>query len=65
MATKKYKCKLFLSAEGEATGYMYLTKKEYEFVKKVSDTTNWQDFSDEGYSGNFSIYCKELEGSKL
>lgn len=58
---KKYKCDLGLSAEGVATGYMYLTEEEYNIVKKVSDTANWECFYDEGWSGSFGMYCKELE----
>ena len=58
---KTYKCDLILSAEGNATGYVYLTEDEYNIVKKVANTSNWQDFEDEGWSGTFGIYCEELE----
>jgi len=56
-----YLCDLQYSAEGDCTGYMYLTKQEYETVKKVADTCNWQNVCDEGYAGSLSIYCKKLE----
>ena len=56
-----YLCDLRYSAEGDCTGYMYLTKQEYETVKKVVNTCNWQNVCDEGYAGSLSIYCKKLE----
>lgn len=56
-----YLCDLEYSAEGDCTGYMYLTEQEYETVKKVSNTDNWQQVNDEGYAGRLSIYCKKLE----
>ena len=56
-----YLCDLRYSAEGDCTGYMYLTEQEYETVKKVADTWNWQHVNDEGYAGRLSIYCKALE----
>lgn len=59
--SKKYKCDLALSAEGDATGCMYLTREEYDIVKKVTNTANWENFEDEGWSGRFIIYCEELE----
>lgn len=60
-----YLCDLQYSAEGDCTGYMYLTKQEYETVKKVVNTCNWQNVCDEGYAGRLSIYCKKLEEKKL
>ena len=36
-------------------------KQEYETVKKVVNTCNWQHVNDDGWSGRLSIYCKELE----
>ena len=59
-----YLCDLMYHAEGESTGYMYLTKQEYETVKKVSNTDNWQQVNDEGYAGRLYIYCKKLEEIK-
>ena len=56
-----YLCDLIYSAEGECTGYMYLTAKEYETVKMVVDTCNWNNVDDDGYAGRLSIYCKKLE----
>lgn len=56
-----YLCDLRYSAEGDCTGYMYLTEQEYETVKKVVNTCNWHNVEDEGYSGHLSIYCKKLE----
>lgn len=56
-----YLCELKYSAEGDCTGYMYLTEQEYETVKKVVNTRNWQHVDDEGYAGSLSIYCKKLE----
>ncbi len=61
MKGKQYLCDLMYSAEGDCTGYMYLTKQEYETVKKVVNTCNWQHVNDDGWSGRLSIYCKELE----
>lgn len=58
---EKYKCDLSLSAEDNATGYMYLTREEYEIVKKVSNIANWENFEGGGWCGIFSIYCEELE----
>ena len=59
-----YLCELKYSAEGDCTGYMYLTEQEYETVKKVVNTCNWQHVDDEGYAGRLSIYCKKLEEKK-
>lgn len=56
-----YLCDLRYSAESDCTGYMYLTEQEYETVKKVVNTCNWQHVNDEGYAGHLSIYCKKLE----
>ena len=61
MKDKQYLCDLMYSAEGDCTGYMYLTKQEYEAVKKVVDTCNWNNVEDEGYAGRLFIYCKKLE----
>lgn len=58
---RQYCCDLTYSGEGDASGYMYLTKSEYETVKRVVDTTNWNGFTDAGYSGRLYIYCAELE----
>ena len=58
---KLYCCELEYNAEGRCSGYMYLTKQEYETVKKVVNTDNWSDVNDEGWSGSMYIYCKELE----
>ena len=60
-ADGRYKCDLVYSAEGECTGYMYLTEQEYKTVKKVVNTCNWHSVDDEGYAGRLSIYCKVLE----
>ncbi len=57
----KYKCYLRYSAEGDTTGYMYLTAEEYEIVKRVVDSDNWKDVVDEGWSGGLSIFCPALE----
>ncbi len=59
-----YLCDLIYSAEGECTGYMYLTEQEYETVKKVVNTCNWNNVDDAGYAGRLSIYCKKLEEKK-
>ena len=56
-----YLCDLQYSAEGDCTGYMYLTAKEYETVKMVVDTCNWDNVDDDGCAGRLSIYCKKLE----
>ena len=56
-----YRCMLEYNAEGRCSGYMYLTKQEYETVKRVVNTDNWSNVDDEGYAGSLSIYCKKLE----
>lgn len=58
---KKYKCDLALSAEGETTGYMYLTEEEYNIVKRVVNINNWESLDYEAWCGSLSIYCEELE----
>ncbi len=56
-----YMCEVWNAAEGFRKGYVYLTKEQYETVKYVSDVNNWNDVSDEGWSGSFGIYCEMLE----
>lgn len=56
-----YRCDLCYSAEDECTGYMYLTREQYQLVKIVANTANWSCVDDGGYSGRLSIYCKKLE----
>ena len=58
---KKYKCCLSLSAEGETTGTMMLTKEEYEIVKRVTDPSNWDDVEWESWCGSFFINMEEEE----
>ena len=59
-----YLCDLQYSADGDCTGYMYLTEHEYETVKKVANTANWNNVEDDGYAGRLAIYCKALEEKK-
>lgn len=58
---KKYKCDLCYSAEGEASGYMWLTRAEYLTVKRAINRYNWNNLSDEGWSGGLNIMCPELD----
>ena len=64
MEEKKYKCDLWLSAEGITAGTMMLTKSEYEIVNRVSNTRNWDNLDLDVWSGSFGIYCEELEKQK-
>lgn len=61
---KKYKCDLCYSAEDYTTGTMMLTKKEYEFAKRLTNINNWDNLNDNPWSGHLSVYCKELERRK-
>lgn len=58
---KKYRCEVHQSAEEESYGIIYLTKAQYDAVKYVTDTDNWEDKSIAMWSGSFWVYCKELE----
>ena len=49
-------------AEEEMTGTVYLTKKEYEIIKRISDPGTWEDCTGGGWCGSFTIQCDELEG---
>lgn len=59
--TKRYKCELCYSAEESTTGTMMLTKKEYEFAKRLTDPNNWDNLRDNLWSGHLSVYCEELD----
>ena len=59
---KKYKCYLTISGEDYSTGTMMLTKEEYEIVKRVTNSNNWDNADIGLWSGNFWIECEELEG---
>ena len=52
---KKYKYNVCLSADGEKSGTVLLTKKEAEVVAYATNPSNWQDVYDEGWSGQFWI----------
>lgn len=58
---KKYRCELMQSAEGTTTGFMMLTKEEYEIVKRVSDYNNWEDLDYDAWCGGLFITCEELD----
>ena len=62
---KTYKCELQYGADGVATGYMMLTRTEYLTAKKVINRDNWKELSDEGWSGNLTIWCDELEKGQV
>ena len=59
--SQKYECHLEYQAEGVTSGTMMLTKDEYELVKRVIDTDNWDNFKAEEWSGSLDIWCDELE----
>jgi hypothetical protein len=58
---KKYECDLYLSAEETTTGTMMVTKEEYEFLKRVTDLTNWNNLNYKPWCGHLQVYCRELE----
>ena len=57
----RYDVELAYSAEGITTGWVRLTEQEYEFLKWVTNPSNWEKLEAEPYSGDLSVYCKELE----
>ena len=52
---KKYRYRVCQSAEGCTTGTILLTKSQAEAVYFATDTTNWDNFDGQSYSGYFSI----------
>lgn len=52
---KKYRYHVCQSAEGCTTGTILLTKSQAEAVYFATDTTNWDNFDGQSYSGYFSI----------
>ena len=64
MENKKYLCDLSLMAEGCTFGQMWLTKEEYEIVKRVTDTRNWENLDAETWCGSFYISCEELDAKQ-
>jgi hypothetical protein len=58
---KKYKCEVSLNAEEAMSGIVYLTKNEYEIVKRVSDPSTWERVMGGGWCGSFCISCSELD----
>lgn len=58
---KKYRYRVCQSAEGCTTGTILLTKSQAEAVYFATDTTNWDNFDAESYSGYFSIYIDNPE----
>lgn len=58
---KLYEVELTYGAEGMATGYVNITRQEYEFLKWVTNTNNWKDLLKEPYCGYLDVYCEELE----
>lgn len=58
---KKYRYRVCQSAEGCTTGTVLLTKAQAEAVYFATDTTNWDNFDAESYSGYFGIYIDNPE----
>ena len=52
---QKYWYSVGLSAEGDSTGYVYLTKEEAKIVKYATNESNWKNAEIESWSGCFSI----------
>ena len=56
----KRKYKVTFSAEGATSGYIMLTDKEAEIIRKVTNTSNWDSIcEDDPYSGSFYIELAE------
>ena len=55
MEQQKYWYRVSLSAEGDSSGYVHLTKEEAEGAKKASDTLLWHNAQMEAWSGFFWI----------
>lgn len=52
---QRYKYKVMNVAEGDATGYVLLTKRDAALVAYVTNQENWSALDDDGYSGTFKI----------
>lgn len=52
---KKYRYNVGLSAEGDFTGTVELTKKEAEIVAFATNTNNWKNAYGGGWCGSFWI----------
>lgn len=55
-------CRIRLRAEDNISGSVFLTKQEYEIVKKTIDQRNWSNVKADGnWTGSIDIYCEEFE----
>lgn len=52
---KKYRYRVYQSAEGSTTGTVLLTKAQAEAVSFATDPNNWDNLQVESYSGGFGI----------
>ena len=55
MADKKYYFPVEMWAEGISSGFVRLTIKEAQVVKKATSVKNWEKAELEKYSGSFTI----------
>lgn len=53
--TEKYAYLVGTIADTESHGIVHLTKQEAEVVAYATNSANWEDIYDEGYSGEFFI----------
>lgn len=58
---KKYRYRVYQSAEGCTTGTVLLTKAQAEVVEFVTNPNNWDNLEVESYSGDFGIYIDSPE----
>ena len=55
-------CKISYLGQDEVTGSVFLTKQEYEIMKKNMNPKNWYNKVESGiYSPIVDIFCKEFE----
>ena len=55
-------CRIGYSAEDSLEGSVFLTKQEYEIMKKNMDTNKWYNKSSTGcWTPRVFIYCEEFE----
>ena len=52
---KKYRYRVYQSAEGYTTGTVLLTKAQAEAVEFATNSNNWDNLYEESYSGSFGI----------
>lgn len=58
---QKYECHLEYCAECDTSGSIMLTKEEYETVKRVANTDNWNNLKWSPFSGILIIWCDDLD----